>query len=119
MRPFMPKILLYLEGLAAGCAALIVYHALGASRLKFAVLFLAPDLAMLAYLLGKRIGAAVYNTVHTYTVVGVVWLLGRWMHWPEISSLCVIWMAHLGFDRALGYGLKYPSGFKDTHLGKA
>jgi hypothetical protein len=118
MRPFLPKVLLHLEGLTAGCAALIVYHALEASWLEFSVLLLGPDVAMLAYVFGKKIGAAVYNSVHTYTVVGAAWLVGRWTHWPEFSPLCVIWVAHIGFDRALGYGLKYPSGFKDTHLGR-
>jgi hypothetical protein len=33
-------------------------------------------------------------------------------------SLATIWIAHIGFDRALGYGLKYGSGFTHTHLGR-
>jgi hypothetical protein len=101
-----PKLLLHLEGLSVLVAACWAYQADGFAWWKFGVLFLAPDLAMIGYALGTRIGAAAYNAAHTY--VGL----------PSILPICLIWVAHLGFDRLLGYGLKYPDAFKDTHLGR-
>ena len=85
----------------------------------FAVLFLAPDLAMLGYLMGARIGAAVYNVAHTYALALPLALLGFLAGRPAILAVALIWVAHIGFDRALGFGLKYPTGFGDTHLGRS
>ena len=31
-------------------------------------------------------------------------------------QLALIWLGHIGMDHALGYGLKYPTAFGDTHL---
>jgi hypothetical protein len=83
----------------------------------FGGLFLAPDLAMLGYFAGPRIGAVCYNAAHV--IVGPV-LLGTaslLAGWPLGVSLALIWAAHIQFDRAIGYGLKYASGFGHTHLG--
>jgi len=104
--------------LAVLVAACVLYHAGHFAWWKFAVLFLAPDLGMMGYALGKKIGAAVYNAAHTYVAVGLLWLFGYRLGIPSVLPLCLIWMAHIGFDRLLGYGLKYPSEFKDTHLGR-
>jgi len=105
------------EGAAALLASVLAYHALGGGWLLFAVLFLAPDLSMLGYLVNPRLGAACYNVGHSYlapALLGVIgWLAGGEMWW----SLALIWSAHIGFDRLLGYGLKYPSAFGPTHLG--
>jgi hypothetical protein len=113
-----PRILLQLEGFCVLVAASLVYHAGGHAWWKFLVFFLAPDLAMIGYALGARIGAATYNAAHTYAVVGALWLLGHFFGIASVSPICLIWLAHIGFDRLLGAGLKYPSGFKDTHLGR-
>ena len=113
-----PKWLLHLEGLIAFVAAIVVYRVLGDSWVKFAVLFLVPDVFMLGYLFGTKRGAAVYNAGHTYAAPFLLWLVAYFMHAPSVFSLCAIWVAHIGFDRLLGYGLKYPTTFKDTHLGK-
>jgi hypothetical protein len=109
---------LQLEGLAALTAATAFYHSLHFHWWAFAALFFAPDLFMLGYLVNRRIGALTYNLGHTYTVpmllLGAGWLL-------EATTACavgLIWCAHIGFDRMLGYGLKCDSGFKDTHLQK-
>jgi hypothetical protein len=115
----LPKVLLHLEGLAVLAAACAAYGAHGNSWWKFAALFLAPDLTMLGYLLGKRVGAATYDLGHTYVVVGTFWLVGHFCHWPHTVPLSLIWLAHIGFDRLLGYGLKYSTDFKDTHLSRA
>jgi hypothetical protein len=82
----------------------------------FAVLFFAPDLFMLGYLLNAKIGAAFYNLVHTLTLPLVLLLISLVMPQPQLTPFALIWLAHIAFDRALGYGLKYPTAFKDTHL---
>jgi hypothetical protein len=84
----------------------------------FVILFLGPDLSFAAYGLGPKIGATVYNTVHTYVTPAVVGLVGYAVAQPMLIAIAVIWIAHIGIDRALGYGLKYSSSFADTHLGR-
>jgi hypothetical protein len=81
------------------------------------LLFLTPDLAMAGYWLNARIGAAAYNAVHTYVgplaVAGAAVVAFHQNWFPYV----LIWTAHIALDRALGYGLKFPEGFKTTHLG--
>lgn len=116
MKPSGPKLLLHLEGLVVFAAACALYRQLSASWLTFALLFLAPDLSMLGYFLGKKNGALAYNSVHTY--LGP-FLLGADIYFanqPALIPICVIWVAHIGLDRLIGYGLKYETDFKDTHL---
>ena len=113
-----PRVLLHLEGLCVLVAASLVYHAGGYGWWKFVVFFFAPDLAIIGYVMSATIGATIYNAVHTYVAVGALWLLGRLLGVASVSPICLIWLAHIGLDRLLGYGLKYPSGFKDTHLGR-
>ena len=79
---------------------------------------LAPDLAMLAYLAGPRIGAAIYNAAHLYANGLILALLGLMAGRPDLIAAGGIWLAHVGIDRALGFGLKQPTGFGDTHLGR-
>ena len=112
------RAILRLEGLAAFAASAALYAHAGLSWPLFAVLFLAPDLAMLAYLLGPRIGAGAYNVAHAYALALPLALLGFLAGRPAVMAVALIWIAHIGFDRALGYGLKYPTGFGDTHLGR-
>ena len=83
----------------------------------FLALVLAPDLAMLAYLAGPRWGSIVYNLAHTTAPALSLALAGFLAGAPIASAAGLIWIAHIGLDRALGYGLKYSSGFGDTHLG--
>jgi len=99
------RLLLRLEGLVVLAAALAGYSQLGAGWGAFAIAFLLPDLSWLGYLAGPRQGAAAYNVAHSY--------LG-----PVALALGLVWCAHIGFDRMLGYGLKYASGFGATHLGR-
>lgn len=113
-------IFLRLEGLALGLLCVWLYHAFHQSWWVFAALILVPDLSMLGYLAGPRVGAAVYNAVHAWLTVVILFFLA-WYLWGGSSfilSLPFILGAHIGFDRALGYGLKLPTGFKDTHLGR-
>jgi len=112
------RAILRLEGAAAFAASAALYAHAGYSWPLFAVLLLAPDLAMLGYLLGPRIGAGAYNVAHTYALALPLALLGFLAGRPAVLALALIWIAHIGVDRALGYGLKYPTGFSDTHLGR-
>ena len=109
---------LRLEGAAAFGAAIALYGHGGFSWLMFAVLFLAPDLSMLGYLAGPRAGALAYNLLHTYALSVPLALAGFALGSPVVSALALILIAHVGFDRMLGYGLKYASGFGDTHLSR-
>jgi hypothetical protein len=108
---------LRLEGATAFAAAIALYGHGGFPWLMFAVLFLAPDLSMLAYLAGPRAGALAYNLVHTYVLALPLAFAGFALGSSVVSVLGLILIAHIGWDRMLGYGLKYPSGFGDTHLG--
>ena len=111
-------LLLRLEGAAAFAAAIALYAHGGFSWLVFAAMFLAPDLSMLAYLAGPRSGAAGYNAVHAYVLPLPLLAAGFMTGAPALTAGTLIWIAHIGFDRALGYGLKYATGFGDTHLGR-
>jgi hypothetical protein len=118
MSALSPRVLLRLEGLAVLALACAAFHALGASWLTFGVLFLAPDLSMVAFLAGSKAGARTYNAAHTYFLPAALAAAGWFGHFPALVPLSVIWAAHIGFDRLLGYGLKYETAFKDTHLGR-
>jgi Domain of unknown function (DUF4260) len=111
------RVLLRFEGAVALIAAVVLYGREGFSWPLFAVLLLAPDLTMLAYLAGPRFGAAVYNAVHTYVPALTLALIGFLAAIPLASACGLIWIAHIGMDRTLGYGLKYSTAFADTHLG--
>jgi len=112
------KWLLRCEGLALFVAACALYHLWGGSRWLFVVLFLAPDLSFLVYLIGAKQGAIIYNAVHTTLVPIVLMGIGSALAVPLLTSISIIWLAHIGLDRALGYGLKYETGFGFTHLGR-
>jgi len=113
----MPRLLLRLEGLALLTGATTAYFALGGGWQVYAMLALAPDLALLGYLFGSRIGAAAYNLTHSNLLPALLLGAGLASSMPLVTLGACIWLAHVGFDRALGYGLKYSAGFSDTHLG--
>jgi hypothetical protein len=113
------RVTLRLEGLAMFVLATWLYGRSGASWGMFAALFLVPDLSFFGYLAGPRVGALAYNTMHSELgsiALGAASLLG-WVA-PSLLPIALIWAAHVGVDRALGYGLKYASAFGDTHLGR-
>lgn len=111
-----PRLYVHLEGLVVLFVAVAGYREWGGSWALFAGLFLVPDLFMLGYLFGVKVGARIYNAGHTYAAPFLLGLVVYWANRPELFSLCLIWVAHIGFDRLLGYGLKYDTAFKDTHL---
>ena len=109
--------ILRLEGAAALAAGLAGFALVGGHWQTFALLVLAPDLAMLAYLLGPRAGARAYNLAHSHVGPALLAAVGLWLA-PGLLPVACIWLAHIGFDRAMGYGLKSERMFGITHLGR-
>lgn len=114
----MPRALLRLEGALVLGAALLAYAHLGGSWGWFAALFLLPDLSMLGYLAGPRVGAATYNAAHSHLAPALLAAASFALNSPALLLGAAIWVGHIGFDRMLGYGLKYETAFGETHLGR-
>ena len=112
------RTLLRLEGLALLIGMTLLYYIWDGSWWVYVLLFFVPDISFAAYLSGPRFGALVYNAVHSY-LAPVAMMTGAFATAePLILSIAMIWLAHIGFDRALGYGLKYAAGFGFTHMGR-
>ncbi|HRP07698.1 MAG TPA: DUF4260 domain-containing protein [Gemmatimonadales bacterium] len=109
---------LRLEGFCVFAVALLFHSRSGVGWGWFALFFLAPDLSFAGYLAGPRPGATIYNMAHSYIGPLIALAIGVLTSGPLATTAATIWLAHIGFDRALGYGLKYPSSFGDTHLGR-
>lgn len=109
---------LRLEGLAAFFAGLALFGATGGNWLFVVPLILLPDLSATGYLVSPRVGAFTYNLVHNWVPGIVVLGIGAWLASPALVLAAAILIAHVGMDRAVGYGLKLPGSFHDTHLGR-
>ena len=112
------RTVLRLEGLTLFAGMTLLYAVWGGSWWVYALLFLVPDLSFAAYLAGPRFGALIYNAAHSYMAPMTLMVAGFGMASPLALSIAMIWLAHIGIDRALGYGLKYSAGFGFTHLGR-
>ena len=112
-----PTVWLRLEGATFMLGGAVAYFALGGHWLLFALLLFVPDVSMLGYLFSKKLGAYVYNLFHSYTLPAALLAFGFFVGQPLVS-IALIWFAHIGMDRMIGYGLKYRSNFKDTHLSR-
>jgi hypothetical protein len=112
------RTLLRLEGIALFVGMTLLYYVWDGSWWVYVLLFFVPDLSFAAYLSGPRFGALVYNAAHSYLAPMAMMTGGFATASPLLLSIAMIWLAHIGFDRALGYGLKYASGFGFTHLGR-
>ncbi|HWV96473.1 MAG TPA: DUF4260 domain-containing protein [Xanthobacteraceae bacterium] len=110
--------LLRIEGLTLFAGMTLLYGIWGGSWWIYVALFFVPDLSFLAYLAGPRVGAITYNAMHTYMPSLILSVIGFALVMPLTLSIAMIWMAHIGIDRALGFGLKYDAGFGFTHLGR-
>ncbi len=110
------RLTLQAEGLALFVAAVAIFLHAGYSRSLFAALFMVPDLSLLGYLAGPRVGALVYNAAHSLVGPLLLALVGT-LALPGALPVALIWVAHIGMDRAVGYGLKYGAAFGYTHLG--
>ena len=109
---------LRLEGLAAFGAGLALFAASGGNWLLLVPLLLLPDVSAAGYLAGPRVGSFTYNLVHNWAFGLAVLALGAWLASPAVLLAGSVLIAHVGMDRAVGYGLKLPSSFQDTHLGR-
>jgi hypothetical protein len=112
----LPRLLLHAEGAAVFVAATVLFFHGDHAWWLYPLLVLAPDLAMVGYAAGARAGALAYDVVHTYVCPVTLAAVGVVADANALVGLGLIWLAHIGADRLIGYGLKYPTGFKDTHL---
>ncbi|MFC6872765.1 DUF4260 domain-containing protein [Halobellus marinus] len=112
-----PKTTLRFEGLALFAAATAAYFTLGGPVWLFLLLALAPDVSMLGYRAGPVAGSRLYNVFHTTVGPVALGAAGVLLGVTPLVWIALVWGAHIGADRAIGYGLKYPTGFTDTHLG--
>ena len=111
-----PAAMLRVEGATMLVGSVLLYWINGGSWWLFALLLLAPDVSMAGYLAGPRVGAALYNAFHSYLLAAALGIFGLLAGAPLAVSVALVWFAHIGMDRLVGYGLKYPTEFKDTHL---
>jgi hypothetical protein len=112
----LPRTLLHAEGAVVFAVATLLYFHGDHPWWLYLVLALAPDLSMVAYAGGARLGALGYDAAHTYVVPVALAAVGVVGDVATLVAVALVWLAHIGIDRAVGYGLKYENGFKDTHL---
>jgi hypothetical protein len=113
-----PLLLLRLEGVVLFAAALWAFGDTGEAWWSVPALLFLPDLFMVGYARSSRVGALLYNIAHSYVLPAAVGAASVAGDNVVGQAVALVWFAHIGMDRALGYGLKYDSGFHDTHLGR-
>ncbi len=109
---------LRVESLATFVAGVLLYVQLSGNALFLLPLLLVPDISMVGYLGGPRLGAITYNLAHNLVTALVVLAIGWLAAIAPLALAGAILVAHVGMDRTLGYGLKLPTDFRDTHLGR-
>lgn len=97
-------------------ASLVLYAHLRFNGWMLLVLFFSLDVFMIGYLKDTRVGSLIYNLGHTEVAPIALALIGLALNWPPGMQFALIWFGHIGLDRLMGYGLKYPTVFQDTHL---
>ncbi|WP_097075109.1 DUF4260 domain-containing protein [Ureibacillus xyleni] len=107
-----------LEGLVVFLLALVFYNVNEFSWVLFIILLFLPDVGMIGYAINNTVGAYIYNVFHTYTIPLLLVAVSTLLKIEVLLLIGLVWSAHIGMDRALGYGLKYSTEFKDTHLGR-
>ena len=112
-----PQIILRLEGLLVLLSGCFAFSKMNYDWSVFLWCFFIPDISFVGYVFGPKIGAASYNFAHSYVVPAVLLLVGLALNIQVFLVASCIWISHIGFDRALGFGLKYSKGFSYTHLG--
>lgn len=118
-RILSPGVALRLEGVTILVGGIVLFASTDVSWWLFGLLFLAPDVGLLGYLAGTRTGALTYNLTHGLVAPLALAVVGHVTGVTVLLALTLVWIAHIGFDRALGYGLKYATDFQDTHLHRA
>jgi len=109
--------LIKLEELFLAALAIFLFSSLGYDWWWFVLLILAPDIGMLGYLAGPRVGAATYNLLHHKAIAVILYVAGSLAGIQLLQFAGLIMLAHSSLDRVFGYGLKYPDSFQHTHLG--
>lgn len=112
----LPRLLLRAEGAIVALAAVVLYFHADFSWWLLVVLALAPDVSIVGFAAGERVGTATYNAAHTYLVPVALGAIGVVAEADLATQVALVSIMHIGVDRAIGYGLKYPTAFKDTHL---
>jgi len=112
-----PRWWLRLEAATLVTGALIAYSTTGQPWWLIPLILLVPDLLMAGYLRSTRVGAATYNLAHATPLPALTIALAWWQNEPLTLAVGLVWLAHIGLDRVLGYGLKYDDHFQHTHLG--
>jgi hypothetical protein len=115
---FTPRVILRIEGFVFLIATIWMYYTIGASWWWFALLLFLPDVSMVGYLKNPHLGAFLYNLGHNYVLPVVLLGLSIFFEIYILFPLSLVWIVHVSMDRALGFGLKHETHFKDTHLGK-
>jgi len=110
--------ILRVEAVALFVAGVLLFLQLNGNALWLLPLLLAPDLSMIGYVGGPRLGAITYNLAHNLVTALVILAVGWFAAIAPLALLGAVLLAHVGMDRSLGYGLKLPTDFKDTHLGR-
>ena len=118
MSIMQPAALLRVEGVILFLAATTLYWREDGSWILFVAAFFLPDLSMAGYIAGTRVGATTYNAGHSLILPIALAMAGILTDASLLTGVALIWLAHIGFDHALGYGLKYAEGFKETHLAR-
>jgi len=114
----MPRVFLHLEGVAVLISALILYANQQFNWWVFTLFLLTPDLPMLLYPLNPRLGSIAYNLVHTIIFPLTLAIFSVFNDSNLGLQIALIWIAHIGMDRAFGYGFKYAGEFKQTHFSR-
>lgn len=112
-----PRVFLQLEGAALLAASLALFNSTHLQWWWVPALLFVPDIFMVGYIRSTKVGALFYNIGHTYLLPTLMAFYGLHSHRPLVLGAGLIWLAHIGMDRVLGYGLKYDDNFKHTHLG--
>lgn len=112
-----PKAFLRLDGLVLFAGALILFNSTQQNWWWVPVLLFAPDIFMVGYLRSTKLGALLYNVGHSYLLPALLAIYAWQSERPLSLAIGLIWFAHIGMDRCIGYGLKYDDDFKHTHLG--
>ena len=112
-----PKFILRLEGATLFAASIALFSLQGQSWWLYPLILFVPDIFMLGYVRNTKLGAVIYNIGHSYPAAALLTVLGFSINSSLLIALGAIWFGHIGWDRLFGYGLKYGTGFKHTHLG--
>ena len=110
------RFMLQVEGAVIAAAACWLTLQAGPPIWVWVAVLIAPDLSMAAYWLGPRFGAVIYNLAHTIIWPILLIIYGFVIFYDLVIAVGALWAMHIGIDRAVGLGLKYPTGFRHTHL---